>query len=109
MTTPAGEAWTADEMTARLQRAEAAGIVSADQVQRMQELWRSEEEARTGVSVADAEEVRFARGFHDVFLSIGIVMLLFGLAYGLGAVLPEAGVAGLLAAVIWLLDLKHKR
>ncbi|WP_425088983.1 hypothetical protein [Stappia sp.] len=104
MTTLAGEAWTADEMTARLQRAEAAGIVSADQVQRMQELWRSEEEARTGVSVADAEEVRFARGFHDVFLSIGIVMLLVGAAYGLGAFLPDAGVAGLLAAVIWMLS-----
>ena len=36
--------------------------------------------------------------------AIGIVMLLFGLAYGLGAVLPEAGVAGLLAAVIWALS-----
>lgn len=99
-----GEIRTTDEVAARLQRAEAAGIVTAEQVQRMLDFWRSEDEGRSGISRVDAEEVRFARGFHDVFLSIGIVMLLFGLAYGLGAVLPEAGVTGLLAAVIWALS-----
>jgi hypothetical protein len=100
----AGEIRNADDMAARLQRAEAAGIVSAGQVQRMLDLWRSEDDARSGVSRADAEEVRFARGFHDIFLTIGIVMLLFGLAYALGGFFQEPVVAGLLAAAIWALS-----
>lgn len=97
----AGTAWHEDDVTARLRRAEAAGIISGDQVKRMLDLWRLEDEARTGVSVADAEEVRFARGFHDIFLSIGIVMVVFGLAYGLGSVWPVSAVAGVLTAVVW--------
>lgn len=104
MTPSVGEIRTTDDVAARLQRAEAAGIVTAEQVQRMLDFWRSEDEGQPGISRVDAEEVRFARGFHDVFLTIGIVMLLFGLAYGLGAVLPESGVAGLLAVVIWALS-----
>jgi hypothetical protein len=98
------EDWNADAMAARLKRAQEEGIVSPDQVRRMQELWRSDEERHSGVSVADAEEVRFARGFHDIFLSIGIVMLLAGLAYGLEPFLSPLAVNGLLAVVVWSLS-----
>lgn len=46
----------------------------------------------------DAEEVRFARGFHDVFLTIGVVILLAGATFGgllaagipFGLILPAA-------------------
>ncbi|WP_051241812.1 hypothetical protein [Stappia stellulata] len=99
-----------DAIEARLRAAEAAGIVSADQVRRMRDLWNADADGETDarpnagffVSRADAEEVRFARGFHDVFLSIGIVMVLFGLAYGLGAVWPVSVVSGVLAATVWV-------
>ena len=36
---------------------------------------------RFAASDGDAESVRFVRGFHDVFLSIGVVLLLAGIAY----------------------------
>ncbi|MEP3277547.1 MAG: hypothetical protein ABJN26_19100 [Stappiaceae bacterium] len=56
----------------------------------------------------DPEEVRFSRGFHDVFITIGIVCLFAGMVYGLHHVLSETLIArglvyGLCCLVIWLL------
>jgi hypothetical protein len=36
---------------------------------------------RFAASDSDAESVRFIRGFHDIFLSIGVILLLLGIAY----------------------------
>ncbi|AXS38994.1 hypothetical protein [Breoghania sp. L-A4] len=53
----------------------------------------------------DPEEVRFARGFHDIFISIGIGILLIGAYYGVAGVLPadlaQAGPAPFVAALVW--------
>jgi hypothetical protein len=52
--------------------------------------------------LGDAEAVRFARGFHDVFLTIGLVILLIGVVFSAGIVIGTlAGYLG--AGVAWLL------
>ncbi|PTW62789.1 hypothetical protein C8N35_101837 [Breoghania corrubedonensis] len=43
--------------------------------------------ARTDETSADREEVRFARGFHDVFISIGLVIFFVGLFLGIPSLL----------------------
>jgi hypothetical protein len=56
----------ADRLSAFLVRHRAASNVGAQ---------------RFDATDGDAEAVRFVRGFHDVFLSIGVVLLLLGVAY----------------------------
>ncbi|WP_306028080.1 hypothetical protein [Stappia sp. MMSF_3263] len=96
---------------ARLGAAVGAGILTWPQAERLADFWIAPVPAGTDESVshADAEEVRFARGFHDVFISIGIVILLFGLWFALRYSEPLALVypgplvlpAGAVALAIW--------
>jgi hypothetical protein len=91
----------------RLDAAVSVGILSVAQAERLADFWtRSDEvkETSSPVSHTDAEEVRFVRGFHDVFIAIGIVILLFGLIYGLRNVGPAWVVAGSGAITVWVLS-----
>ena len=53
----------------------------------------------------DPEEVRFTRGFHDIFIALGIAILLVGAYSGLAGILPEGlmivGPAPFVAALVW--------
>lgn len=93
-----------------LARAVDLGILSSAQAERLCAFWNAPESgasatpeirAADGLSDVDAEEVRFARGFHDVFVTIGIVVLLFGLGAALQDAVPLWLSAGTVAAVIW--------
>ncbi|MXN66801.1 hypothetical protein GR183_17950 [Stappia sp. GBMRC 2046] len=60
------------------------------------------------ISAADAEEVRFARGFHDVFVTIGIMIFMYGLLIGLRSISGGSGFTSTItllgmAAAVWLL------
>ncbi|MFD1697097.1 hypothetical protein [Roseibium aestuarii] len=92
----------------RLQAAVDAGILTEHQADRLVEFWAAGEAASADVSAldvsyADREEVRFVRGFHDIFISIGLVILMLGLFYGLQDVVPAWGIAGVCAAATWAL------
>ena len=67
----------------------AAGIITADQAKRLSTFLATEaiadgdrkQEGDIGLgSAADEEHVRFARGFQDIFLTLGIGLLLVGIA-----------------------------
>lgn len=85
----------------QLDSAVTAGILSASQADRLVRHLDPNEAAH------DPEEVRFARGFHDVFITLGIAILLGGAYVGLGGVLPSSlqfiGPAPFIAALVWLL------
>ena len=90
----------------RLGAAVGACILSREQADRLAEFWIQPLAADDPESLnrVDAEEVRFVRGFHDVFIAIGIVILLFGLTYGLRGVAP-ASVIGMIAAIaVWAMS-----
>ncbi len=62
-----------------LDAAVAAGVIGRAEADRLAEFL-----ARRGARPPlpeDAESIRFVRGFHDIFLTIGIVLLLVGAAY----------------------------
>ncbi|WP_153770325.1 hypothetical protein [Labrenzia sp. CE80] len=91
----------------RLDAAVARGILSREQADRLAEFWvRQErlEDSDAPVSRVDAEEVRFVRGFHDVFIAIGIVIFLFGLTYGLQDLGSMGVIAGIAAGSVWILS-----
>ena len=70
----------------RLNQAVAQGVLEDGQAKRLVEFWSQQDQLASdtvAISHADAEEVRFVRGFHDVFIAIGIVVFLFGLTFGL--------------------------
>ncbi|WP_417770038.1 hypothetical protein [Stappia sp.] len=95
----------------RLDAAVGAGILTQPQAERLAGFWIAPvpDGAGESVSHADAEEVRFARGFHDIFISIGIVVLLSGLWFALRSAGPSglpypgglAMSAGAVALAIW--------
>ncbi|NVK35943.1 MAG: hypothetical protein HWE23_15765 [Rhodobacteraceae bacterium] len=96
----------------RMDAAVAKGILSRSQADDLIAFWQApaaidgsdaDEEALSfsKVSHVDAEEVRFVRGFHDVFIAIGIVVFLFGLFYGLKDALSGGQIAGVLTMAIW--------
>ncbi|WP_417668330.1 hypothetical protein [Roseibium sp.] len=92
---------------ARLSAAVARGILSRDQADRLADFWERQdriEDQQASVTRVDAEEVRFARGFHDVFIAIGIVILLFGIMFGLRDTLDGWIVSGVGAATVWILS-----
>ncbi|WP_417688603.1 hypothetical protein [Roseibium sp.] len=92
---------------ARLDAAVARGILSREQADHLADFWvRQEriEDQQAPVTRVDAEEVRFARGFHDIFIAIGIVILLVGMMFGLRDTFDTWIVAGFGAAVVWVLS-----
>jgi len=64
---------------AELDDAVAAGVIGRAEADRL-EAFLAQREARSA-QPEDAESIRFVRGFHDIFLTIGIVLLLVGAAY----------------------------
>ncbi len=83
----------------QLDSAVTAGILSASQADRLAH------HLDPNGAAHDPEEVRFSRGFHDVFIAIGIAILLIGTWFALSAVLPDGSatviVAPVVAALIW--------
>ena len=85
-----------------------AGVLSAEQAQRLEGFL---EKRGGGMAVGDPESLRFLANFNDIFISIGLVLLLAGVALvggvtGMGAGSVTAGsLMALLpvAAVSWLL------
>ncbi|WP_430513733.1 hypothetical protein [Pannonibacter phragmitetus] len=69
------EAFTRED----LQGAVSAGILSPPQLEALSTYLDGLRQP--SISSADAEELRFVRGFHDIFISIGIGTLLFGLFF----------------------------
>lgn len=69
------EAFTRED----LQGAVRAGILSPPQLEALATYL--EGLRQPSISSVDAEELRFVRGFHDIFISIGIGTLLFGLFF----------------------------
>ena len=84
-----------------LAAAAAAGIISPAQARDLDRFIAAREVGDEDL-LGDAEAVRFARGFHDVFLTIGLVILMIGLVFSSGIVIGTlAGYLG--AGVAWLL------
>ncbi|ALV26536.1 hypothetical protein [Pannonibacter phragmitetus] len=69
------EAFTRED----LQGAVRAGILSPPQLEALSTYL--EGLRQPAISSVDAEELRFVRGFHDIFISIGLLTLLFGLFF----------------------------
>lgn len=85
-----------------------AGIISPDQAADLvaftnRDLLRTV--ADTSRATDDRETFRLIGGFNDIFVTIGIVLLLTGLAFSLGSVMNQSMVAqfAIMGAVIWLL------
>lgn len=90
--------------SARLAAAVSEGILTEDQAERLTDFWTR----RGGTSPlaetlphADIEEVRFVRGFHDIFISLGIGIMMVGLVYGLQNLLPAWAISAVGAVSIW--------
>ncbi|MEH0071002.1 hypothetical protein V6L77_12835 [Pannonibacter sp. Pt2-lr] len=92
------EAFTRED----LQGAVSAGVLSPPQLEALAAYLDGLRQP--SISTVDAEELRFVRGFHDIFISIGIGTLLFGLFFFLTFTrnwgLNFAG----LAVAIWVLS-----
>jgi hypothetical protein len=89
----------------------AAGIISPEQARDLKRYIAAREgadAAGVGDGDGDAEQVRFARGFHDVFLTIGLVILMVGIVATAGIVIgTSAGFVG--AGAAWLLAESYAR
>jgi len=66
----------------QLDEAVAAGVIGRAEADRLADFLARRE--RGPAQPEDAESIRFVRGFHDIFLTIGIVLLLTGVAYTVG-------------------------
>jgi len=92
-----------------LDAAVAAGVIDAGQAERLRVFLAARDappNAPGALNPTDREDVRFVRGFHDVFMSVGLVVLLAGLRLAMSALLPpQALAAGMAAgaAIIWAL------
>lgn len=83
----------------QLDSAVSAGILSSAQADTLVAHY-----TRGDVALADREEVRFARGFHDVFVSLGILILFAGLFLGFISLYGSAFAAFATASVVaWAL------
>lgn len=92
------EAFTRED----LQGAVAAGILSPPQLEALSTyLDGLRQPSMSGV---DAEELRFVRGFHDIFISIGIGTLLFGLFFFFSFLGIWSLNFAVLASAIWILS-----
>lgn len=76
----------------------AAGLVDRAGAERLAAFFASRERAEFA---GDAEAVRFVRGFHDIFLAMGVAVLVAGVAFAavLAAGIPVATIAP--AVVAW--------
>lgn len=84
-----------------LEAGAAAGIISAGQAAELASFIAARESGDEADDV-DAESVRFARGFHDVFLTIGLSILMIGTGFTAGLIV--GAFAGLVLAVLtWVL------
>lgn len=83
-----------------LEAAAAEGLITRDQARRLIEFVAETKRATPSVYLADDESVHFVRGFHDVFLSIGLILLLIGAGYG-GLIVAGASGILLTALVAW--------
>jgi hypothetical protein len=63
-----------------LNAAVGAGVIGRAEADRLAAFLASHR-LSTGLDSEDAESIRFIRGFHDVFLTIGVVLLLLGVGY----------------------------
>jgi hypothetical protein len=63
----------------QLDEAVAAGVIGRAEADRLAD-FLARRESRPA-QPEDAETIRFVRGFHDIFLTIGVVLLLVGVAY----------------------------
>ncbi|KZL03246.1 MULTISPECIES: hypothetical protein [unclassified Pseudovibrio] len=97
---------------ASLTGAISAGIISADQADKLVSYLSLQAEniqnQQASECLHDPEEVRFTRGFHDIFISLGILILFAGYGIGFGdsltqGGLPTAAVAGAAAIITWVL------
>ncbi|RIA55918.1 hypothetical protein [Dichotomicrobium thermohalophilum] len=68
----------------QLDEAVAAGVIGRAEADRLAD-FLARREAHPA-QPEDAEAIRFVRGFHDIFLTIGIALLLTGVAYTVGLV-----------------------
>lgn len=93
-----------DELAAAVE----AGVLQPIEAERLRVFIEGRRLAETGGGPTreDTEQVRFARGFHDVFMSVGLGVLLFGVRYAALSV-PAPHVAALAfagaAIACWLL------
>ncbi len=88
----------------RLAAAVSEGILTEDQAERLTDFWTNRgthSPVAETLPHADIEEVRFVRGFHDIFISLGLVILMVGLIYGLNGILPAWAISAVGAAAIW--------
>jgi len=94
---------TRDELSAAVEQ----GIIDADQAEKLSAFLaaRGGDNAWDAPSLAltETEDVRFARGFHDIFMTVGVVLLFAGLAVVAGATESFATVFGASAALAWAL------
>lgn len=83
-----------------------AGVLTAEQAERLRVFVEGRRLDGGDVAVRDREDVRFVRGFHDVFMSVGLIALFAGLRYAVtvgGS--PRVMAIGMLgvAALAWAL------
>jgi hypothetical protein len=84
------------KLSDRLKAGAEAGIISAEQAKAL-DVFITEKS-----DFSDAESVHFARGFHDIFLSLGIIILLVGVSTSAALIIEDyAGFVG--AGLAWLL------
>jgi len=90
----------------RLAAAVSEGILTEDQAERLTDFWTHRGQTSPLAETlphADIEDVRFVRGFHDIFISLGIGILMAGLIYGLQNLLPAWAISAVSALSIWAL------
>ncbi|SDR24918.1 hypothetical protein [Pseudovibrio sp. Tun.PSC04-5.I4] len=97
---------------ASLTGAVSAGIISSEQADKLVPYLTLQSENPEKIHANeyphDPEEVRFTRGFHDIFISLGILIVFAGYCIGLGDPLTSGGnstayVAGGGAVIAWAL------
>ncbi len=90
----------------RLQQARDHGLLKSSQVQPLYDFLLADPEEIA--SSPDAEELHFLRGFHDIFVSLGMIILAAGFAIGVsflfnGSVLEDLITYGGLMGLAWIL------
>ncbi len=85
--------------TDELDEAVAVGVIGRAEADRLAQFLARR---RAPAQPDDAETIRFVRGFHDIFLTIGIALVLFGVAFTTGLFLGDLGFAAVAAVALAL-------